>query len=554
MGSIKTDSIEFATQRSLKDLTNALRRAISTTKAQVDRLEADDDPLGNDDVQPQVAVLLSGRSLMIGTRMWGVQVYLYDFGDRRFGELVALGESFLSGALNSYYNGENFQLGDSKKRSAQILSILTENDPTALIGDQIDAALDQEEAAIAAQSAPASSVVPAVSPDGVDPLKSELYTSIYKLRCGLSREEYANAAHALFSNACVEFADNNPDFPACSELKLIHAMGTEEGSEDRYVYQPYLDLFPDQGAAVKTAFTALMDWVEAHPDDVKALCLIAGGSSSVDAFDAVNERLYDVLVQESRGVNVENVLLLWTELALAADFESWYIDQFGAREGAFPPTPAESAPQVSSATAGRPNTAPKAAPSASAGAGAGASTDYSDRFKPLTDNNGRKIVLISAGIALALSLFLALAGRIYFYAIFAPALLFILLMMRKDVDSILMALPMTLTAVSSLSVIFNIMQYTSVPAIFYAYFLIDAAIAVVYWLLALKKALPANKATGLLLLLLGIRILLDLANLFSAFNYGIFSIMSALYVIAFGVSYFAAIFFAGKHLLGSLKK
>ena len=152
MGSIKTDSIEFATQRSLKDLTNALRRAISTTKAQVDRLEADDDPLGNDDVQPQVAVLLSGRSLMIGTRMWGVQVYLYDFGDRRFGELVALGESFLSGALNSYYNGENFQLGDSKKRSAQILSILTENDPTALIGDQIDAALDQEEAAIAAQS------------------------------------------------------------------------------------------------------------------------------------------------------------------------------------------------------------------------------------------------------------------------------------------------------------------------------------------------------------------------------------------------------------------
>ena len=83
MGSIKTDSIEFATQRSLKDLTNALRRAISTTKAQVDRLEAGDDPLGNDDVQPQVAVLLSGRSLMIGTRMWGVQVYLYDFGDRR---------------------------------------------------------------------------------------------------------------------------------------------------------------------------------------------------------------------------------------------------------------------------------------------------------------------------------------------------------------------------------------------------------------------------------------------------------------------------------------
>ena len=60
MGSIKTDSIEFATQRSLKDLTNALRRAISTTKAQVDRLEADDDPLGNDDVQPLSGIIQLG--------------------------------------------------------------------------------------------------------------------------------------------------------------------------------------------------------------------------------------------------------------------------------------------------------------------------------------------------------------------------------------------------------------------------------------------------------------------------------------------------------------
>lgn len=552
MGSIKTDSIEFATQRSLKDLTNALRRAISTTKAQVDRLEAGDDPLGNDDVQPQVAVLLSGRSLMIGTRMWGVQVYLYDFGDRRFGELVALGESFLSGALNSYYNGENFQLGDSKKRSTQILSILTENDPTALIGDQIDAALDQEEAAIAAQSAPASSVVPAVSPDGVDPLKSELYTSIYKLRCGLSREEYANAAHALFSNACVEFADNNPDFPACSELKLIYAMGTGEGSEDRYVYQPYLDLFPDQGAAVKTAFTALMDWVGAHPDDVKALCLIAGGSSSVDAFDAVNERLYDVLVQESLGVNVENVLLLWTELALAADFESWYIDQFGVREGEIPPAPVQPAPQVSSAPKAAPSTAPKAA---SSSAGAGTAAASADKFMPLADNpEGRKIALICAGASTALNLFLLLAGRAAFTAILAPAILFVLLMMNKDVDSYLMAIPITLNAVLSLLNILNLSNYMVVPAIFYIFFLISVAAAVVYWLLALKKALPTNKATGLLLLLFAVIALLDLINLFSALSYGIISALSVLAGIAYIVSYFAAIFFAGKHLLGSLKK
>ena len=38
MGKIKTDTVEFTTQRSLKDLTAALRRAVNATKAQVEQL------------------------------------------------------------------------------------------------------------------------------------------------------------------------------------------------------------------------------------------------------------------------------------------------------------------------------------------------------------------------------------------------------------------------------------------------------------------------------------------------------------------------------------
>lgn len=106
----------------------------------------------------------------------------------------------------------------------------------------------------------------------------------------------------------------------------------------------------------------------------------------------------------------------------------------------------------------------------------------------------------------------------------------------------------------SLLNILNLSNYMVVPAIFYIFFLISAAAAVVYWLLALKKALPTNKATGLLLLLFAVIALLDLINLFSALSYGIISALSVLAGIAYIVSYFAAIFFAGKHLLGSLKK
>ena len=69
-----------------------------------------------------------------------------------------------------------------------------------------------------------------------------------------------------------------------------------------------------------------------------------------------------------------------------------------------------------------------------------------------------------------------------------------------------------------------------------------------------NRLLTGAACAGLLLLLCAVIALLDLINLFSALSYGIISALSVLAGIAYIVSYFAAIFFAGKHLLGSLKK
>lgn len=77
MGKTKTDSVEFTTKRSLQALSNDLRRAANATKAEVQKLQQD--ALSVDEIQPQIAVLLSGSNFMGGTRMWGVQVALYDW-------------------------------------------------------------------------------------------------------------------------------------------------------------------------------------------------------------------------------------------------------------------------------------------------------------------------------------------------------------------------------------------------------------------------------------------------------------------------------------------
>ena len=225
MDKLKTDIVEYTTQRSMRDLTDALRRAISATKADVEQLE--DDPLElGDDIKPQVAVLLSGSNFMGGSRMWGVQVMLYELGDRRAVQLVAIGEGFGAGVM-SYYTGGYFELRDGKRRRDKILAILTENDPTAkmdiLENDEPEETVPYYGETAAPQTAsyqptPAAAPAPAasaaqyaVSPDGVDPNSSLLFQRMVQLKSTITdftQEQLDNLAYKLFVVDCEKFADH----------------------------------------------------------------------------------------------------------------------------------------------------------------------------------------------------------------------------------------------------------------------------------------------------------------------------------------------------------
>ena len=127
MAKLQTESAEFKTQKSLQELTQILRRAANQLDAQVQAIR-DDDPLGGFDLQPNLAVALSGKIGFLGGLKhfrngsahdtWGVQVYVYDKGVERQVELIAVGETGMFrelGALN---------LAASKERLETILSML----------------------------------------------------------------------------------------------------------------------------------------------------------------------------------------------------------------------------------------------------------------------------------------------------------------------------------------------------------------------------------------------------------------------------------------------
>jgi len=549
MGKTKTDSVEFTTKRSLQALSNDLRGAANATKAEVQKLQQD--ALSVDEIQPQIAVLLSGSNFMGGTRMWGVQVALYDLGDRRVAELIALGDSLMDGIM-SYYTGGYFQLSDSKRRRDKILAILTKDDTTVRLGVHPDGEDDPAGSGAAPAAAASSggtsasadnSKVPAVSPDGVDPLSSSLYPRMKMLDFNRPQEDYGHVANTMFGVVGKNFADAHPDFPAGSELKMLYAVGTEEGSQERYIYQPYIDLFPDPSDAIETLSRELFAWVDKHPDDAVACCLLANDASNTHDFDTLNESLYKALVAESHGAKVDDVLSYWGLLALAGGFEEWYIGRFGMREAAAPTRSVEPAPQprVQAPEKAGGTKHPEAfGPAGGSGAG-------DDKFMPLTANpQGRKIVVVSLGIALAMIVLLLLMGKTSIFSLIAPAILFILLLMNVDVDSAPMAIPATILAVLAF---LNLVRFGAQGMLLFS-FLVNAGVAVVYWLLALKKKIAPKMAAGLLLLLFGIRILMGVFSLFSAFRYSIFSVMSSLSVCIMYMSYFAAVLFACKHMVG----
>ncbi len=365
MGKMKTDSVQFTTKRSMKELNDLLRKAISVTRAKVEKL--DSDPIGadKDSVEPTVAVLLSSSNFMGGSRLWGVQVYFYELGDRRVAELVAVGEGIGAGIM-SYYTGGYFQLSDGKHRRDRIMAILTEGDLTVRQGAHPDdnpspapaasrsiaqpsAGPGMNSASMSSGSGSAQSRSDkkrslAISPDGLDPMASPTYLALCRLEDAtgeMSNEEKSNFAYSTFALLCETFADQRSDFPCKSELKLTRALLEDEGSEQRYIYQPYIDLFPNQDEALQTGAAALRDWVASHPDDTMARIAFAGFAEAIDDHDAANEHLYRALLDESRGADLSECLMCWTGNARSSNFDRWYLQTYGPRsaDDPLPPEP-----------------------------------------------------------------------------------------------------------------------------------------------------------------------------------------------------------------------
>ncbi len=108
---MKTDAIEFDTLKTVQQITSALR----SVKCQMERLN--DDPLADVDggPHPVIAVLMTGRASFsdafkhygAGRSEWGVQVIVYDLGNKRHVELIALGESAMGASWRAYAAGNS---------------------------------------------------------------------------------------------------------------------------------------------------------------------------------------------------------------------------------------------------------------------------------------------------------------------------------------------------------------------------------------------------------------------------------------------------------------
>lgn len=118
---VKTDQIEFDTQKDVNQITSILR----SINCRVESL--DENPLNNGP-RPAIAVTLIGQPTFKdslkhaggATSLWGVEVVVTDLGDRRHIELTALGQSLMG---NTAYN-KGFGMGFSREYRDKIAQML----------------------------------------------------------------------------------------------------------------------------------------------------------------------------------------------------------------------------------------------------------------------------------------------------------------------------------------------------------------------------------------------------------------------------------------------
>lgn len=143
---LKTDAIEFDTQKTVQEIANVLH----SQKCTIEQLTANDSLVEHDDnPTPALAVLLTGKAKFVdslkhfgaGKSEWGVQVIVYELGSKRHVGMIALGESGLKQAMSAYgATGGSMSRGYGKLANAY-LNIRHSRDYRNRIAEQLGAAV-----------------------------------------------------------------------------------------------------------------------------------------------------------------------------------------------------------------------------------------------------------------------------------------------------------------------------------------------------------------------------------------------------------------------------
>lgn len=350
MADLKEDAISYTTELTVQELVVLIQKAVKLTKAQVTPLDVDTDP---GYVAPSIAVALAGHNFGNGPRQWCVQVAVYNMGDYRAVDLIALGDSFgnaVFSGISGYYD-----LRDGKQRRDRILTILTENDLTAKRGDyrKRDEPTKEQPAAEPAKKQDRADTAesrqdhfgggfnqgahrrPAVSPDGVDPMKSRCYRGMLqlsdKLKAGrLEKNGFTRTAAHLTQNLCKAFAEAHMDVNCRDELFALYAAAQEEDSEERFIYQPYLDRYRGQSMqdVAKRAANTLAEYARTHKQDFDTNLLAGGLAVIINDRKSANSYFYQCLILETEGIEGKKIRA-WAYNAAVSGFEKWYLDAYG---------------------------------------------------------------------------------------------------------------------------------------------------------------------------------------------------------------------------------
>ena len=378
-----------------------------------------------------------------------------------------------------------------------------------------------------------------VTPDVVDLKKSFLYSRIDVMRSateGFSYEQLSNVAQNLASLDCEKFAKAHPDFPAFNELMYIRGGIEEEGTPGYNNYALYTNMFPDPVPAVTRAVDEMTKWCAAHPEDSLAQVTLGQFEELKGDRESVNRRLYQVLVNESKGIKNDDAMLLWAQLAIICDFDGWINRTYGI------PTPVKSedaAPQESTRSTG--------------GVKTGAATVSSKvtgqvNALPLA----RKVAFLAAAGATVVYLLRTFASFSHLFLALAAALLAYLILKGKDLEkgSAVMAVPKTITAVMGLLLsLISILRWWRPSILFFLPTLLGIAIAVVLWLVVLGRMPERRKAA--VLLVGGLVVEMALGLLFGGRGFGNF--LSMLAGLAFNFAYLVIAYLTYKDALKGSK-